>query len=151
MLPLIGWLSGDWQEISLITIIPLALMIFTWKIVPESPRFYLTRGKIQEAKEVLAQMAETNGTILPEDIDERLVSIHEDMTRTTAYGYLSLFATLRIAKKTICMTLANLGSSFVFYQLMLNVSNMSGNIFLNFFFLSVIEFPSGIFATYVMV
>jgi hypothetical protein len=44
LLPLVGYLSGDWQVISLVTVLPMVSVFLGWKFVPESPRWQLTRG-----------------------------------------------------------------------------------------------------------
>ena len=46
LLPLVAWLSGDWKELTLISVLPMGLLFLGWKLVPESPRYLLTRWKI---------------------------------------------------------------------------------------------------------
>ncbi len=56
-LPLIGWLSGDWMVISMVTIMPLVVIYVGYCYVPESPRWLLTKGRTQEAGQILRDMA----------------------------------------------------------------------------------------------
>ena len=62
-LPLVGWLaSGNWFIISLITGPPTILVIFGWKLLPESPRWLLSRpNRISEAETIFKRMAKVNG------------------------------------------------------------------------------------------
>ena len=60
MLPLVGYLSGDWQVISLATVLPMAVVFFGWKFVPESPRWQLTRGHRDKAAKTIREIAKVN-------------------------------------------------------------------------------------------
>ena len=43
--------------------------------------------------------------------------------------------------RTICVTIGFTASAFVYYQLVINIGNMAGNIFLNMFLLGLVEGP----------
>ncbi|KAK0058870.1 putative transporter svop-1 Synaptic vesicle 2-related protein [Biomphalaria pfeifferi] len=63
VMPTLGWrwLLG-------LSSIPLFLFILTFKVLPESPRYYLFRGYHSEAEKVLAKISKENGRSLPEGI-----------------------------------------------------------------------------------
>ena len=44
-------------------------MYFTYFITPESPRWLVTQGRMEDAKEVLTKIAETNKSKVPDDIE----------------------------------------------------------------------------------
>ena len=71
-LPLVGWLaSGNWFIISLITGPPTILVIFGWKLLPESPRWLLSRpNRISEAETIFKRMAEVNGKDVPKNLNQ---------------------------------------------------------------------------------
>ena len=51
-------------------------MYLTYFITPESPRWLVTQGRMEDAKEVLTKIAETNKSKVPDDI-EVLRDCHE--------------------------------------------------------------------------
>lgn len=139
-LPLIGWLIASWKWIRVVCVVPMVFVFFTWKIVPESPRWLVTQGRVEEARKIMTDMAETNRVDVPEDLDEKLQEVSEENTES-AYGYLSLFSTKQLSLRTLAVTLAFTTSSFVYYQLVINIGNMAGNTFLNMFLLGLVEGP----------
>lgn len=52
-LPLLGWLIQRWKWITVACTLPMAFVFFSIKIVPESPRWLVTVGRMAEAKAVL--------------------------------------------------------------------------------------------------
>lgn len=51
------------------------------------------------------------------------------------------FSSWVLAKRTFYVTVAFTSSAFVYYQLVINIGNMAGNIFLNLFLLGLVEGP----------
>ncbi len=49
------------------------------------------------------------------------------------------------------MSLANIASNFVYYNLSINIGNMAGDIFWNFFMLAIVEGPSNFLAIWLAV
>lgn len=68
----------------------MVFIFFCWKILPESPRWLVSKGRLKEAKKVLEKIAKTNKAQLPDNVEEELRRMNED-TAEKSYGYLSLF------------------------------------------------------------
>ena len=149
----VAWLmnSLSWKWLKVVCTVPVAFVFFTYKIVPESPRWLLAVGKIEAAKDILIKMANVNSAKVPEDLDEKLRSSCEKGGDTDSYtiicgmkipySYIALFKTWRMAWRTICVTIAFTASAFVYYQLVINLSNLDGNIYLNMFLMGLVEGP----------
>ena len=149
----VAWLmnSLSWKWLKVVCTVPVAFVFFTYKIVPESPRWLLAVGKIEAAKDILIKMANVNSAKVPEDLDEKLRSSCEKGGDTDSYAiicgmkipysYIALFKTWRMAWRTICVTIAFTASAFVYYQLVINLSNLDGNIYLNMFLMGLVEGP----------
>merc|ERR1711994_813577 len=85
-------------------------------------------------------IAETNGVTPPPDLTPRLQKMAE-ANKETSLGYLSLFGTPILCARTVLITIGFTASAFVYYQMVINVSNMVGNTFLNLFLLGLVEGP----------
>lgn len=57
-----------WRVLFAISAAPGILLFLVRRYVPESPRFLLSRGRVDEARQVLQKVAEVNGTTLPEGV-----------------------------------------------------------------------------------
>ena len=71
----------------------------------------------------------------------RLEKISQDILAQPTYGYLSLFSDRRLTLKCVLITATLFGIGFTYSNLTLNIGNMGGNIFVNFFLLAVVEAP----------
>ena len=147
LLPLLGWIIGDWFILSLITS-PLMLITFLgWKFVPESPRWLLSRpNRTQESAEIFRQIAKVNKMPEPHNLENRLQKISEEILKEKNYGYFSLFAYKGLAWKTFLLTITSFCANYTYNQLYYNLDNIGGNFFVNFFLLSVIEGPASYIA-----
>lgn len=62
----------DWFQLSLVTSVPFLLYFFYIFIMPESPRWLLAKGKLEDALKVLETMARVNGKEFPESFHSKL-------------------------------------------------------------------------------
>ena len=131
--------------IKVVSVAPLALFFFTWKLLPESPRWLVSKGRHEEATAVLRHIAETNGVTAPADLARRVEQLSLE-TQEQSLGYLSLFQGRVLATRTVLTTVGFTASAFVYYQMVINVSNMAGNTFLNLFLLGSVEGPGNLLA-----
>lgn len=144
--PLVGWLIASWMPIKIVSVAPLVLLLFSWKMLPESPRWLISKSKTKEATVILRGIAESNGVSPPADLGSRVEKIAL-ANQETSLGYLSLFASPVLAARTVAVTVGFTASAFVYYQMVINVSNMGGNTFLNLFLLGLVEGPGNVLGT----
>lgn len=62
----------DWFMLSLVTSVPFLLYFFYILIMPESPRWLLAKGKLEDALKILETMARVNGKEFPESFHSKL-------------------------------------------------------------------------------
>ncbi|XP_067015468.2 organic cation/carnitine transporter 2 [Anabrus simplex] len=140
IMPLTAWASGNWVIFMLVTTLPAGLFLFVRKHFPESPRWLASCGKIEQCQKVLSYIAEINGTSLPPDTKDILKKIAG--RKEKFYGIASLFTSWRLGKNVVLICGSWVISSLSYYTLMLNISYLSGNPFLNFFYQSLVELPA---------
>jgi hypothetical protein len=71
-LALVTTLVHDWFMLSLVTSVPFLLYFFYILVMPESPRWLLAKGKLEDALKVLETMARVNGKEFPESFHRKL-------------------------------------------------------------------------------
>lgn len=71
-LAVVTTLVRDWFILSLVTSVPFLLYFFYIFIMPESPRWLLAKGKLEDALKVLETMARVNGKEFPESFHSKL-------------------------------------------------------------------------------
>jgi len=144
--PVVGYLIASWKMLKIVSVVPLAFLFFTWNLLPESPRWLVSKGRTTEATAILRKIAETNNVVPPPDLAARVERLSEN-TKEQSMGYFSLFGSSVLALRTILMTIGFTASAFVYYQMVINVSNMAGNTFLNLFLLGLVEGPGNMIGT----
>eukprot|EP00095_Tigriopus_kingsejongensis_P012121 maker-scaffold97_size377342-snap-gene-2.15 protein:Tk12121 transcript:maker-scaffold97_size377342-snap-gene-2.15-mRNA-1 annotation:"hypothetical protein LOTGIDRAFT_108526" len=135
----IAYLLQDWKLIHLWTSLALYIVIPFYFILPESPRWLLSQGHIEKAKNVFMKGAKINGVVLAsEEMDDLKIEAHH----TETLGFTSLFANWTLTMHTLIIFWIWIVCSMVFYGLSLNAVNLAGNIYLNFALTAFIEIPS---------
>ncbi len=51
-----------WKILQAVCTIPMAFIFFCWKIVPESPRWLISKGRVEEANSILEEICMVNKT-----------------------------------------------------------------------------------------
>lgn len=71
-LALVTTLVHDWFILSLVTSVPFLFYFLYILIMPESPRWLLAKGKLEDALKILETMARVNGKEFPESFHSKL-------------------------------------------------------------------------------
>ncbi|XP_048771044.2 organic cation transporter protein-like isoform X2 [Ostrea edulis] len=127
----------DWFWIELSLSIPTVIFIAFWCILPESPRWLLSKGRTEEAEEVLRKAAKVNGVQLPEKLFDDDVT---DVPETAALW--NLFTSRVLLIRTLIIFFNWMVVSMTYYGLSLNTGNLGGDFYVNFLISGVVEFPA---------
>lgn len=146
ILPGIVWLIRDWFTIQLVITIPVILLGSMWWLLPESPRWLLSHGKLKETVEVLEKAANTNGVSVSDieiSVNKLAANIGVDSRETVQHKtVLDLIKKSNIRWTALILSLNWFVVSFVFYGISLHTDSLGGNTFLNFFISGIVEFPA---------
>ena len=142
-----GWLSlaglayvlRDWRELMLYSSIPSILSVVLYWLVPESPRWLLSMGRIEEAERIVRSAAHFNKISLPEDW--RLKSVQKKKPRKT--NLLDMFRYPNMRLKTLILYYNWFVNSFAYYGLTMNMGDLGGsNVYLSFTISGLLEIPA---------
>jgi len=145
-MPLIMWIVRDWIYFLLVTTLPCAIFLFSRNYLIESPRWLASKGKTSKCIEELQKIAKLNHTKVPDNAHIKLAKTAANIEK--AYGVLGLFSSWRLAKNSFLLVKGWAITILIYYFLTLNISNLGGNPYMNFFWQGMAELPAYILGRY---
>ncbi|XP_061172451.1 organic cation transporter protein-like [Saccostrea echinata] len=130
ILLLLGFLIRDWKWLQFTLAVPMAIPLLYWwpKVLPESPRWLVSRKRYKEALKILRNVAKANHVEFNKDLSG--VKIRNDE------GILKILKELLKSRKLMFRSTIMLSNwfviSFIYYGLTLNMGKLAGNLFINF-------------------
>lgn len=119
---------------------PLLCLSYFW-LIPDSVRWYISKGRLEEAKTVLKAAAKFNGRELSDNTLQKLSQLECDNEKEGTFieALKSTTLLLRLINCCFCW----IACAFLFYGLTLNsVALAAGNSYLDFILTSLIEVPA---------
>ncbi|XP_033741750.1 uncharacterized protein LOC117328333 [Pecten maximus] len=133
----IGYAFGEWKSIEIAAAVPSVVFLFYWWFIPESPRWLISQGKIEEANKIIQKAAKVNKVTIPEKI------LNADSIEEPETGRLWHLFTSRVLLIRTLIIFFNWGVvSLVYYGLSLNTGNLGGDFYVNFLLTGLVEFPA---------
>ncbi|OWF42777.1 organic cation transporter protein-like [Mizuhopecten yessoensis] len=133
----IGILIKDWQYIQIASSLPVVFLMSYWFFLDESPRWLLSKGRLEEAKTILQKIARVNNVTPDESLFEQLKC--DEVIRTEKIW--SLFTNRILAVRSLVVFFNWFAVGMTYYGVFLHAENLGGNFYLAIFLLSVIELP----------
>lgn len=150
-LPLLAWLTRDWVTLGLVTSSVTVIFFGFYRLLPESPRWLVGQERYDEAAAILTEIGKTNGQEQdPKELLQQVQKLGERMqkeAKATSGEETSVFVFFKypqLRKRFLIVTYCWFANCAVYYGLQLNVGNLIGNEFLNFFLLSLAEAPGAL-------
>ncbi|XP_031727259.1 solute carrier family 22 member 7-like [Anarrhichthys ocellatus] len=148
----IAYFVTDWRWLIVSVTSPLTLAIITWRWMPESARWLIANGKLEQAQMYLKKCAKMNGTA--ELIDtlkiETLSTIVVTEKRDRPYSYFDLIRTPNMRKLALCTGTVWFCVATAFYGISFNITGFGLNIYLTQFTYAVIELPAKVSVYYLL-
>ncbi|KAL8581706.1 hypothetical protein ACOMHN_043124 [Nucella lapillus] len=169
VLAALSFLVKDWQYLQLVGSVPPVIFLIYWwsvyftftsssiggrRLVPESPRWLVSKNRIPEAMVTLKKVAEVNGRTCPPGMGEDLAEGNSHHHQQAAVSPLVVFRHRTLCVRfiiivfnwhpTLCVRFLIIVFSWAvismtYYGLSLNVSNLSGGVRVNFVASCVVE------------
>ncbi|NXG51450.1 S22AD protein, partial [Psilopogon haemacephalus] len=128
----------NWRLLQIAGSVPIFAFFFYFQMLPESARWLVTKGRIEEAKKVLQKAASCNKCTIPAELLEQLKPVKQ----TKSGSVLDLFRKKHLRKVTLIMSCAWFVNSLVYYGLSLNVTNFGLDIYLTQLAFGAVEIPA---------
>uniref|UniRef100_A0A674JPJ7 Solute carrier family 22 member 5 n=1 Tax=Terrapene triunguis TaxID=2587831 RepID=A0A674JPJ7_9SAUR len=146
LLPLFAYFIRDWRMLLLALTLPGLLCIPLWWVVPESPRWLISQGRVQEAEIIIRKAAKTNGITAPDVIFDPMELQEMTSQKQQTHTILDLVRTKNIRLVTIMSVIIWMIISVGYFGLSLDTPNLHGDAYVNCFLSAVIEVPAYIIA-----
>ncbi|XP_075144927.1 organic cation transporter protein isoform X1 [Haematobia irritans] len=143
----IAYLTQDYQRLQLCIGIPGIFLCFLWFVVPESPRWLLVKGRIEEVKRIIEAAAEFNNRQLPSDYEALLKPPPQE---ENSQDFFYLFKSRYLRRITICFLCIWFTMNLAYYGFILNMNTFGGNVYLNSALAGLVEIPAIAIAMYII-
>lgn len=138
-----------WVWLQLATSIPVAVFLSYYVIVPESPRWLLTQGRLIRFKRVIFAAASANNKSIPQTFIDDLVKDQLEavdpsnlQTKPKTDSILSLIRFPNMAFKTLVLCFTWFVINTVYYGITMNLTSMPGNPFVKVVVSGAVEIPA---------
>ncbi|KAG7213259.1 hypothetical protein KM043_002559 [Ampulex compressa] len=172
LLALLGYLLRHWFTLSLATSVPFVLLFSYYWIIPESPRWLLSKNRIDEAEVIVQHMAKVNGRTVPTNFLRKMeveilkrqgiscngknsgdgnVDVEaEDRSPPPSATPMDLITNPNIRKKFFILAFDWVANAVVYNGLSYNATNLGVSDYLAFFIGGIVEIPSYVVTWYAM-
>lgn len=157
LLALLGYLLRDWFALSLATSVPLVLLFSYYWIIPESPRWLLSKNRINDAEVIVQKMAKINCKPIPPNFLKQLMeesqklstNKHPTVTQKSATP-MDILRFPNIRRKFFILAFDWVANAVVYNGLAYNTTNLGVSDYLAFFIGGAVEIPSYVVTWYAM-
>ncbi|KAM9769970.1 uncharacterized protein ACNS7B_007035 [Menidia menidia] len=150
--PTIAYFVTDWRWLTLTVTSPLILAIISWRWMPESARWLIANGKLDQAQMYLKKCAKMNKT---EDLDHTLkketlstIVVTDEKHRT--YSYFDLIRTPKMRRLALRTGTLWFCVATAFYGISFNITGFGLNMYLTQFTYALIELPAKVSVYYLL-
>ncbi|BFZ25356.1 hypothetical protein BsWGS_28395 [Bradybaena similaris] len=133
LLDLLAYGLRDWKHLQLASSCYTVLFLSLWWFVPESSRWLINQGRVDEARATIQKIADSNRKEIPEGAFSGRE--HDEVPAKFTDICLHPLLAFRLFVVFLNWLVVNL----VYYGLTLNVGSLGGNLYLNFAFTGLVE------------
>ncbi|XP_048727164.2 organic cation transporter protein-like isoform X1 [Ostrea edulis] len=135
-----------WKWIDLAIAVPLVFYIAYYWLVPESPRWLMSKGRYKEAEKIIQKAGKVNKVKLP----EKMINPSAIEREETEMKLWHLFSTKEMFSRTTILLYNWIAVALMYFGVTMHAGNIGGNFYFNFFLNAIVEFPAVVFVILTM-
>ncbi|XP_045450287.1 organic cation transporter protein-like [Melitaea cinxia] len=149
---ILSWWLQSWRYLLLIIYIPAILVFFYLWALSESFRWFFSKGRYEEGLNVLTRAEKVNNVTVPKDhydqVEKHAMKQRDarkcEVIATNQSTFKQLLVSTMIWKRLFICSFLWTSSTLVYYGLSINAIELSGNSYLNYIVVIVIEAPANV-------
>lgn len=149
-LPFLVLALGHWKLISLVTSLPLVFAIFTPLLIPESPRWLLSKGRIDDAVKKVLTIGRINKKEVPAKLIEQFKWTMSKEQKGENVSIIEVFKRPILRTMLILVCLEFMCCTIVFDGLVRSIGQLDFDFFLSFAAISFTELPSMLLVAFIL-
>uniref|UniRef100_A0A3P8TFT5 Solute carrier family 22 member 6 n=1 Tax=Amphiprion percula TaxID=161767 RepID=A0A3P8TFT5_AMPPE len=150
VLPILAYFVRDWRYLTATVTTPLLVAIICWWWLPESARWLISNGKVNDAHFYLSKCAEVNNRedfLFTLQVLSKVILVEKENRK---YSYLDLVKTPKMRALALFSGIVWFGVTCTYYGISLNVSGFGVNIYLTQFIYGTLEIPGKLLVLYTL-
>uniref|UniRef100_A0A6J0UXU0 Solute carrier family 22 member 2 n=1 Tax=Pogona vitticeps TaxID=103695 RepID=A0A6J0UXU0_9SAUR len=138
----IAYAIPHWRWLQLAVTLPNFFFLLYFWCLPESPRWLIAQQENDKALKIIKRIAKGNRKKLPPSMEN--FQAEEEVGDKLRPSFLDLVKTTQIRKHTLILMYTWFTSSVLYQGLIMHMGIAGGNIYLDFFYSALVEFPAAI-------
>lgn len=148
-LAFVAYLIRDWKWINLACALPCVIYLSYWWFIPESPRWLISKGRLDESKKILEKVAKVNRRHIPAHLYKPSTEKKKDEQDPHAKLW-HILARPVLLKRTLILMFNWMIVSMTYYGVIMNSGNLAGDFYFNFFLMALAEIPGLLIGLFVL-
>lgn len=136
----VAYAIGDWRKTILCLMVPAVITLLYWPLLPESPRWLVSRKKFVEAQKMISRMAKYNRTGDVQIADYR-ESVPAADSNPPSESVLDWLRSPRLVLRSLNLCFSWIVITMAYYGLSMSSASLAGSPYLNFLLVSLVEVP----------
>ncbi|XP_033996513.1 solute carrier family 22 member 4-like isoform X1 [Trematomus bernacchii] len=142
ILPLAAYFLRDWKSLLLASSLPGLLYLPLWTFIPESPRWLLSQGKVEEAEAIVRKAAKWNKVKVPNIIFQDYSGDEKNAQPKEKANVLDLLRKSSMRTTTLIFCFVFFCSTTGYFGLSLNTAQLHANPYISCFISAAVEVPA---------